>query len=265
MKLFHRAGGLLLAPLLALAFASAIRAEPVAAPSGAVPQQAIAYGAVGSTATPITLATPMPIGGGVAAGAAEDASGPVKMGCVLASAYTNGTAGNRAHIVCDLNGGARVNAYAYRDGGLGDDTTSQTSCFYTTDGSCRPVRTVGGVFNGSTAERTRNILAAFAATTNGTGVSAVAIEGGNFANITTATTTTVKSGAGVLTRIVVGTCVANATITLYNNTAASGTKIGTITCPATVVNPFEVAFEVKFGTGLTIVTSGATDLTVSYW
>ena len=84
-----------------------------------------------------------------------------------------------------------------------------------------------------------------------------------FANITTATTTVVKSGAGRLIHIVVNKPVSASTITIYNNTAASGTKIGTIT-NSTVVTPYCLDYDARFDTGLTIVTSGADDITVVY-
>jgi hypothetical protein len=87
-----------------------------------------------------------------------------------------------------------------------------------------------------------------------------------YQNITTATTTTVKSGNGTLHAIVVNTNVASATIKIYDNTAASGTVIGTITLPSTITgaDPFEILYDAAFSLGLTIVTSGATDLTVLY-
>ena len=55
-------------------------------------------------------------------------------------------------------------------------------------------------------------------------------------------------------------------LTIYDNTAASGTKIGTITLGAALLTdpPQTVNYEVAFGTGLTIVTSAAEDLTVIY-
>jgi len=90
--------------------------------------------------------------------------------------------------------------------------------------------------------------------------------GHSYSNITTATTTTVKSGAGTFHAITVNTAVASATLTIYDNTAASGTKIGTITLPSTItgVDPFILPYDIAFATGLTIVTSGSTDVTVSY-
>jgi hypothetical protein len=104
---------------------------------------------------------------------------------------------------------------------------------------------------------------------NGTwnvGVAASTTGGYSFNNITTATTTTVKSGAGTLHAIVFNTIVASATVTVYDNTTATGTKIGTYTLPSTITsdNPFEILYDAAFATGLTIVTSGATDITALY-
>lgn len=88
----------------------------------------------------------------------------------------------------------------------------------------------------------------------------------SFVNITSAATTVVKNGAGFLHLLIVGTPIASATIQLYDNTAASGTKIGLITLGATLANdpPGSFRYDIVFSTGLTIVTSGATDITVSY-
>lgn len=88
----------------------------------------------------------------------------------------------------------------------------------------------------------------------------------SFVNITTQTTTVVKSGIGVLKRITFNRPLANGVVTLYNNTAASGELIGTITFPATLLSDIkDRVYEAEFDTGLTIVTSGATqDITVIY-
>lgn len=86
-------------------------------------------------------------------------------------------------------------------------------------------------------------------------------------NITTQTTTAVKSGPGVLHNIIINTPLANGVITIYDNTAGSGTVIGTITMPATLLTtgPFTVQYHAQFNTGLTIVTSGANqNITVTY-
>lgn len=88
----------------------------------------------------------------------------------------------------------------------------------------------------------------------------------SFVNIPTATTTAVKASAGVLHAIIINKAVASGIITIYDSLAASGTKIGTITFPATLLNdaPYSLLYDLAFATGLTIVTSAATDLTVVY-
>lgn len=88
--------------------------------------------------------------------------------------------------------------------------------------------------------------------------------GYSFTNITTATTTTVKSGAGTLHAVIVNTkgTVASTT-TIYDNTAGSGTVIGIIDS-LTLSGTFQ--FDINFATGLTLVTTGtvAPNITVSY-
>lgn len=80
------------------------------------------------------------------------------------------------------------------------------------------------------------------------------------AYISTATTTTVKSGTGKLHSITLGETAAGA-ITIYENTAASGTIIAVL--KASIAEQTFV-FDVRFTTGLTILTAGASKLTVSY-
>lgn len=83
----------------------------------------------------------------------------------------------------------------------------------------------------------------------------------NYRNITTATTTVVSSVPGVLHSVTINTTAAG-TITLYDNTAASGTKIATIA--ASIASGTNVTFDVSFTTGLTVVTAAASDITVSF-
>jgi hypothetical protein len=84
-----------------------------------------------------------------------------------------------------------------------------------------------------------------------------------YTNISSATTTTCKSGMGTLIRIVNNRKVANGVITVYDNTAGSGTVIATITNPATLLDNAQVfEYGVGFDTGLTIVTTAADNLTV---
>jgi hypothetical protein len=90
---------------------------------------------------------------------------------------------------------------------------------------------------------------------------AAATGGYSFTNITTDTTTTVKSGAGFLHTICVNTLAATGTATVYDNTAGSGTKIATIGTGTAIC----LIYDVAFATGLTIVTAtAAADITVSY-
>src|SRR5262245_19864715 len=70
----------------------------------------------------------------------------------------------------------------------------------------------------------------------------------SFSNIAAATTTTVKSGSGVLRSITINETAAGI-ITIYDNTAGSGTKIGTL--KASVVEGTYL-YDAKFSTGLTI-------------
>jgi hypothetical protein len=81
--------------------------------------------------------------------------------------------------------------------------------------------------------------------------------------ITTATTTQVKSGAGILHKIVIGTPVAAETISLIDNTSGSTVNIGLITTTADL-KPFELKFDCRFTTGLRIITSGTSAITVVY-
>jgi len=83
----------------------------------------------------------------------------------------------------------------------------------------------------------------------------------NHKNISSATTTVVKSGAGLLHCITINTTAAG-TITVYDNTSAAGTKIATIAASPVIGSNF--IFDVAFTTGLTVVTAAASDLTVSY-
>lgn len=79
-------------------------------------------------------------------------------------------------------------------------------------------------------------------------------------NIATATTTTVKSGAGYLHSIVVNTTAAGS-ITIYDNTAGSGTKIATLKAS---IGENTYLYDVNFSVGLTIVTGAASDITATY-
>lgn len=88
---------------------------------------------------------------------------------------------------------------------------------------------------------------------------------GQDAHIAAAATTLVKSGAGVLLRLVINKAVVSSVITIYDSLTASGTIIGIITQPGTLLaNQQSLQYGVQFAIGLTIVTSADDDITVVY-
>lgn len=76
----------------------------------------------------------------------------------------------------------------------------------------------------------------------------------------------IADGPGVAQSISVNSLVAGATITVYDSLTGSGTVIALITLPADVstVSPFVLAINAPFTVGLSVTTSGTTDLTVVY-
>jgi hypothetical protein len=82
----------------------------------------------------------------------------------------------------------------------------------------------------------------------------------NSTYISTATTTVVKSGRGTLGKIIITETAAGA-ITVYDNTAASGTTLAVFKA-SVVEGSYE--FNIRFLTGLTVVTAGASKLTVTW-
>lgn len=83
-------------------------------------------------------------------------------------------------------------------------------------------------------------------------------------NITSQTTTAVATGNGVLHSITFNKPTATGVVTVYNNTAASGTKLATITTPASPL-PVTLTYDMSFGVGLTVKTETADqDITVTY-
>lgn len=85
---------------------------------------------------------------------------------------------------------------------------------------------------------------------------------GNYVNITTSTTTAVKTSPGVLLRVVVNTGGSGSSIALYDSLTGSGTLIGTMSTSL----QSESNYGVKTTKGLTVVTSGGVpaDITVVY-
>lgn len=90
--------------------------------------------------------------------------------------------------------------------------------------------------------------------------------GYSYTNITAAapTTTVIRTGSGILHAINLNTAADTGTITVYDNTTGSGTKIATWTSNATTA-PHTIIYDAVFTTGLTIVTAtAAQDITVTY-
>lgn len=85
----------------------------------------------------------------------------------------------------------------------------------------------------------------------------------SYTNITTAATTTIKSGAGMLHTITVNTT-ANGSLIVYDNTAGSGTIIATVTSINNTACS-TLIYDIQFNTGLTVVSSSANpDFTVTW-
>ena len=66
----------------------------------------------------------------------------------------------------------------------------------------------------------------------------------SYQNITTDTTTTLKTGPGFLHNVCLNTAAATGVVTIYDNTAVRGTKIGTFTSYASV--PICYHYDVAF-------------------
>jgi hypothetical protein len=86
-----------------------------------------------------------------------------------------------------------------------------------------------------------------------------------YLNITGSGATVVKASAGLLRSITINKWVTGLVVTVYDNIAASGTKILTFTYSATDTGPVPLpALDVAFLTGLTINLSATADVSVSF-
>lgn len=88
----------------------------------------------------------------------------------------------------------------------------------------------------------------------------------SYHNIVGAQTVTVSDRSGWLKQLCINTAASGGTVTMYDNTAASGTKIGTITFPVSLTETtLCLVYQCKLDRGLTIVTTGADiDVTAIY-
>ena len=85
-------------------------------------------------------------------------------------------------------------------------------------------------------------------------------EGYSFLNMSTTVSTLIKSGNGILHAIVVNTGAAGI-VTVYDNTAGSGTKIATL---KSGVAEGTYTFDLKFDNGLYVIPAAAVNVTYIY-
>ena len=78
---------------------------------------------------------------------------------------------------------------------------------------------------------------------------------------TTSATTVLKESSGTLAKVIINSATGT-TITLYDNTTATGTVIAVIDTGLGL--PSALDFNVNFSTGLTVVSTGTWDFTVTY-
>ena len=91
------------------------------------------------------------------------------------------------------------------------------------------------------------------------------IVGVAYAHINTATTTVVKPVPGMLSAIIFNSASSGATVTIYDQTSAAAPIVGVITLSAAETTPAQpVVFNVTLKNGLTIVTTGTLDITVTF-
>lgn len=87
----------------------------------------------------------------------------------------------------------------------------------------------------------------------------------NFTNIAAQTAgTTIRTGRGVLHAIAFNKPIATSVLTVYDGVSTAGTKIATITIPASPNTP-TLIYDVAFSTGLFVVMATADmDVTISW-
>lgn len=88
--------------------------------------------------------------------------------------------------------------------------------------------------------------------------------GYSFRNIVGDGTTVVSPSAGILHTVTFNNPTATETVTIYDNIASSGTKVATITVPASPM-PVTLTYDAALTNGLTVVTATASsDITVTF-
>lgn len=84
------------------------------------------------------------------------------------------------------------------------------------------------------------------------------------AHISSVATTLVKDGMGVLGGIVINKATTNGTVTVVDGVNAQGSVIGVVTHGASPLSGNTIPIGCRMEHGITVVTSGADDLTVLY-
>lgn len=214
--------------------------------------------------TSVTLASDqgtLAVGGDVAAGAA-DSGNPVKTGGVYNSTLPVLTTGQRGDLQLDTSGELRTLFTAVSVSGADAQVNTAVGKFRSTgtDATSGYLGVYEYLFNGTTWDRIRS-----GGVTGMLGVVNQASPSGgySFLNLAANATTTIKSGAGTLHTITINTLGTADTVTVYDNTAGSGTKIATINA---ALSQTTFTFDAAFATGLTVVIAGTTapDITVTY-
>lgn len=96
------------------------------------------------------------------------------------------------------------------------------------------------------------------ASANIIGVVAVSAVGSSYSHLSSAGTTVVRSGSGILRRVSVNQSSLASSITLYDNTVGSGNKIAVIDTGSTKT----LEYNLNFIIGLTAVIAGSPDITI---
>lgn len=234
----------------------------------------------GSGCTPVATAAPLPVT--VISGSGEAvtlASGAVASGAYSSGAYAAGALAAGAFAVgagvdgWDLTQGARADAAWTTGSGsvisllktiAGAEIAANRSVNIAQINGVTPLMGNGVTGTGSPRVTIASDNTAFTVNAAQLGTWAVQPGGFLFSHIATATTTTVKSGAGSVHTVCVNSLgTVASSITVYDNTAGSGTVIAIINSLALLGCQ---TYDVAFATGLTLVTTGtaAPDVTVSY-
>lgn len=241
----------------------------------------------------------------VAGPAADDAAAsgnPVLLGCHYETTPDAVDNDDVNRVACDSRGQLRMVVSDYNHGNCGNCNAVVISASDNTATSFNGlmVRGIMSTYDGTNADMIRSVINATDST--GTGIAAAGIlaqcddtsptattenqfgnltrncatgalkterDGDLYSQITAAapTATVVKSGAGRLHKICINTPAANAVVTVYDNTAASGTVIAILTQPAALLSSGAncAEYDLAFGTGLTVNTAtAAQNITVTY-